>query len=140
MTVEKLKTILLADDDADDRMLFEEAYRDRNDIVLLPPVVNGREVIDRLEEIPHDNDLPDLIILDHNMPQMNGQQTLAFLKANDRYSNIPVCICSTYADHQLTVDCMKLGAFKVSSKPITNNQYQKMMNDFLSVFAKMPAR
>lgn len=114
-------------------MLFELAYAERDDIILLPNAYNGVEVFQNLDG--YDNDqMPELIILDQNMPQMNGKQTLALLKSNPRYSHIPVCICSTYADHQLTVDCLKLGAYKVSSKPITNEEYQKMMNDFLTVF------
>ena len=128
------KRILLADDDVDDRMLFESAYKDRNDIIILPSAVNGAEVIERLENA-ETTELPDLIILDQNMPQLTGKQTLTILKGDERYAEIPVCICSTYADHVLTVDCMKLGAYKVSSKPITNEEYQKMMNDFLGFFS-----
>jgi CheY-like chemotaxis protein len=134
------KKILLADDDIDDRMLFESAYKDRRDIIILASALNGAEVIERLENISDEADLPDLIILDQNMPKMTGKQTLTFLKADHRYSHIPVCVCSTYADHQLTVDCLELGAYKVSSKPITHEEYQKMMNDFLGFFLSTYAR
>jgi CheY-like chemotaxis protein len=133
--VKSRKKILLADDDIDDRMLFESAYRERLDIVILPSALNGVEVIDRLQNAMQSADLPDLIILDQNMPKMTGLQTLARLKADERYAHIPVCVCSTYADHQLTVDCLSLGAYKVSSKPITDEEYQKMLNDFLGYFA-----
>jgi CheY-like chemotaxis protein len=132
--VRSRKKILLADDDVDDRMLFESAYKDRKDIVLMPIALNGAEVVERLTSISQSDHLPDLIILDQNMPKMTGKQTLSWLKSNQRFAQIPVCICSTYADHQLTVDCLKLGAYKVSSKPITEEEYDKMMNDFLSVF------
>ncbi|MGC1240502.1 MAG: response regulator [Chryseosolibacter sp.] len=128
------KKILLADDDLDDRILFEEAYKSRTDIILLPSAINGAQVIEILESADHGACRPDLIVLDQNMPQMTGKQTLSYLKSDARFRHIPVCVCSTYADHQLTVDCLKLGAFKVSSKPITQEEYQKMMNDFLSVF------
>ena len=133
------RKILLADDDLDDRMLFEVAYKERDDVTLLPSVLNGAQVIEKLEEAKTPDELPDLIILDQNMPVMTGKQTLAFLKSHFRYSNIPVCICSTYADHQLTVDCLRLGAYKVSSKPITHEEYQKMLNDFLNYFRKAGA-
>lgn len=126
--------ILLADDDVDDRSLFEMAYKDRKDILLLPSAVNGSEVIERLASPYDPAQVPDLIILDQNMPQMTGKQTLSFLKSQPRFSDIPVCICSTYADQQLTVECLKLGAFRVSSKPITHEEYQVMMNDFLMAF------
>ncbi len=129
-----VKKVLIADDDADDRFFFEKAYVNRRDIQLLATLVTGAEVIDLLDATKNDKDLPDLIILDHNMPLMNGKQTLTFLKSSKRYSRIKVCICSTYADHQLTEDCMNLGAFKVASKPITEEEYQLMMNDFLIAF------
>lgn len=129
------KRILLADDDVDDRMLFESAYRNRTDISLLPMALNGSEVIERLQSILNKQELPDLIILDQNMPRMTGKQTLLWIKADQRYAHIPVCVCSTYADHLLTVDCLRLGAYKVSSKPITTEEYEKMMNDFLGYFS-----
>jgi CheY-like chemotaxis protein len=129
--------VLFADDDADDRVFFRQAYEQRSDIVLLPDAVNGVEVIEMLKAAKADT-LPDLIILDHNMPLMNGKQTLAFLKSDPAFAQIPVCICSTYADPKLTKDCLNLGAYKVSSKPITGDEYQKMMDDFLTVFDKSP--
>jgi CheY-like chemotaxis protein len=128
------KKILFADDDIDDRMFFESAYKERSDVIILPIALNGVEVIQRLETTVDLEKWPDLIILDQNMPRMTGKQTLLHLKSQEKFSHIPVCICSTYADHILTVDCLKLGAFRVSSKPITSEEYQKMMNDFLDYF------
>lgn len=127
------KKILLADDDIDDRMLFEAAYKDRSDIVILPCALSGVEVLERLDNASS-QDLPDLIILDQNMPKLTGKQTLQKLKSIAKYAHIPICICSTYADHQLLIDCLKLGAYRVSSKPITDDEYQKMMNDFMGFF------
>ena len=134
--MKRRRKLLLADDDVDDRMLFESAYNTRDDITLLPTALNGLEVLARLESAVDADELPDLIILDQNMPQMTGKQTLQEIKSNAKFSHIPVCICSTYADHQLTVECLRLGAYKVSSKPITDEEYQKMLNDFMSVFKK----
>lgn len=129
-----IKRVLFADDDADERALFESAYQNRNDIELLPCLENGSEVIQCLERIANDYDLPDIIILDQNMPLMTGKQTLTFLKSNSRYTQIPVCICSTYADHKLVEDCTRLGAYKIFSKPITEQEYHAMMDHFLGAF------
>ena len=127
------KKVLLAEDDSDDRILFQTFFSDRKDISLLQPVINGLELIECLMNIPADHDLPDLIILDQNMPKMNGKQTLSYLKSNKRYANIPVVIYSTYTDNTLVVDCKKLGAVMVAVKPIDNEGYQRMMDDFLRV-------
>lgn len=131
--VAEIKKVLFADDDADERTLFENIYQGRKDIQVLPTLLNGSDVIKKLTALD-DSELPDLIILDQNMPLMNGKQTLSFIKSNEKWSKIPVCICSTYADHQLVEDCVKLGAYKVASKPITEAEYQKMMDAFLNVF------
>jgi CheY-like chemotaxis protein len=128
-----IKKVLFADDDADERDLFENVYQKRNDIVLLPSLINGSDVIEKLNA-SDDSDLPDLIILDQNMPLMTGKQTLTLIKSSKRLSGIPVCICSTYADHQLVEDCVRLGAYKVTSKPITEAEYHRMMDNFLNAF------
>jgi CheY-like chemotaxis protein len=128
-----IKKVLFADDDADERALFESVYQKRSDIRLLPTLVNGSDVIKTLNAL-QETELPDLIILDQNMPLLSGKQTLEQIKSNERFLQIPVCICSTYADHQLVEDCVRLGAFKVSSKPLTDAEYHRMMDNFLSAF------
>ncbi|HZY80070.1 MAG TPA: response regulator [Cyclobacteriaceae bacterium] len=125
--------VLLVEDDLDDRLLFQTFFADRKDIYLLPPASDGLEMIEYLKSIPTDDDLPDLIVVDQNMPKMNGKQTLSFLKSHKRYSRISVVIYSTYTDNTLVVDCKKLGADMVALKPIDNEGYQKMMDDFLRV-------
>lgn len=127
------KKVLLVEDDSDDRLLFQTFFSSRTDISLLPPATNGLEMIGYLNSVSSDKELPDLIVLDQNMPKMNGKQTLTFLKSSERYSKIPVVIYSTYTDNTLVVDCKKLGADMVAVKPIDDAGYQKMMDDFLRV-------
>jgi CheY-like chemotaxis protein len=124
------KKIILAEDDPDDRQLFSIFYEHRRDIRLLPSVGNGHELVHYLEAIVKKN-LPDLIILDQNMPLMNGKQTLRFLKSDPRFSKIPAVIYSTYTDSSLILECTKLGANMVAVKPIDREGYQKMMDDFM---------
>jgi CheY-like chemotaxis protein len=126
-------TVLLADDDVDDREIFHSAIVDRKNIVLMPNAENGVEVIELLDAVLQDSELPDLIVLDQNMPRMNGKQTLEYLKATARYSHIPVIIYSTHNDNELVSDCSKLGASMVTLKPYTYGGYQEMVNNFLKV-------
>jgi CheY-like chemotaxis protein len=125
------KKVILVEDDPDDRDLFVIFYRERNDIELLPSVGNGIELIEYLESRPGGEGLPDLIVLDQNMPVMNGKQTLAFLKSNNRFSNIPAVVYSTYSDKTLIRECTQLGANMVVMKPIDKDGYQQMMDQFL---------
>jgi CheY-like chemotaxis protein len=127
------RKVILVEDDPDDRDLFAIFYAKRKDIVLLPSVGNGIELIEYLQNPPTEYGLPDLIVLDQNMPVMNGKQTLAFLKSNDQFANIPAVVYSTYSDRNLITECTKLGADMVVMKPIDNEGYQKMMDDFLGV-------
>ncbi|MEX2235411.1 MAG: response regulator [Cyclobacteriaceae bacterium] len=129
----RTKKVILVEDDPDDRDLFVIFYSDRKDIDLLPSVRNGIELINYLQNISSEKELPDLIVLDQNMPVMNGKQTLGYLKSNDRFSKIPAVVYSTYADSRLIIECTRLGANMVAVKPIDNDGYQKMMDDFLQV-------
>jgi CheY-like chemotaxis protein len=127
------KKILLAEDDSDDQMLFYEFLHHRTDIVLMPVVENGVTLFDSLELIDNNKDLPDLIILDQNMPKRNGIQTLELLKEDKRYSHIPIMVYSTYTDNQLVQSCTKIGALSVVTKPLSKEGYQDMMDAFLRV-------
>jgi CheY-like chemotaxis protein len=123
--------ILLAEDDGDDAAFFFDFLQHRSDVVLLPSVTNGVEVIDYLESVSSAEELPDVIVLDQNMPKLTGLETLQFIKANDRYANIVVAIYSTYAGQQLTEECLKLGASLVETKPFSKEGYNDMLDNIL---------
>jgi CheY-like chemotaxis protein len=127
-----IKKILLAEDDPDDVGFFFQYLGERPDILLLPPVDNGEEVFEYLQQA-HNGSFPDLIILDQNMPKCNGLQTLAILKNNAEYENIPVFLYSTYTDDYLVKQSMLLGARSVLEKPVSVEGYHKMINDMLEL-------
>jgi CheY-like chemotaxis protein len=128
-----VKHVILVEDDPDDRDLFHLFYEERGDIKLLPTLGNGSDLINYLDNLSQEESLPDLIVLDQNMPKMNGKQTLAFLKSDSRFASIPTVIYSTYTDASLITECLRLGAGMVAIKPIDNSGYQKMMDDFLGL-------
>ena len=125
------KKILLAEDDTDDQSLFIEFLQEREDIVVLPVAENGVELFDFLQKVDEDTFLPDLIILDQNMPKRNGLQTLALLKENMRFRDIPVVIYSTYADRQLRDVGLEKGAGLVLPKPVSREGYLEMIDTIL---------
>jgi CheY-like chemotaxis protein len=129
----QVKKVLLAEDDLDDQTLFVEFLNHRRDIEIMTVVENGVVLIDVLESIPKDEHLPDLIILDQNMPKRNGLQTLQRLKDMHRYHHIPIAIYSTYTDPHLVKVCSGMGACSVRSKPISQEGYNRMMDDFLKM-------
>jgi CheY-like chemotaxis protein len=129
--------ILLADDDADDRLLFEEVFSSLPaNRYALNCVTNGEEVIHQLNLATDNSNLPDLIILDQNMPLLSGKETVEKLKSVPRYALIPVIIYSTYNDKNFIDGCMKLGVVAVVSKPDSYEGYVQMVHDFLSYALK----
>lgn len=126
------KAVILAEDDSDDQFLFVNFLSDHPVMDLASAVANGEELI-RVLENSTDEDLPAAIILDQNMPKMNGLNTLQFLKSSDRYARIPVMVYSTYINDMLIMNCMNAGASLVLSKPEDKDGYHKMIADFFQV-------
>jgi CheY-like chemotaxis protein len=123
--------LLLAEDDADDRHLFHYFIKEFPQLELLPPSTNGAEVLDYLSAA--EADIPDLILLDQNMPKMNGKETLIQLKAHPRWAGIPVVLYSTNADPRLVSECMALGAAAVKRKPDSEEEYNILMKSCLDL-------
>ena len=128
-----IKKVLLADDDADDREIFVRVLDKKADVQLVRTVENGREVIDYLNGLPAPEQLPHLIILDHNMPKMNDTETLGRLKSDKRYSDIHVVIYSTYSDIKMKETCEQLGASMVLAKPASIREYEAIIDRFLGL-------
>jgi CheY-like chemotaxis protein len=127
------KRILLAEDDIDDREMFSIFLSSRADIELAGFAENGVEVIDLLGKTNEPGNLPDIIVLDQNMPKQNGLQTLEVLKQNNHYQHIPVFVYSTYADSDIETRSRQAGALAVFSKPYSIEGYHEMMNSMLKL-------
>lgn len=125
------RRVLLAEDDLDDQAFFKDFLKHRTDIEIMPIAENGVALLDALEELKEEQQLPHLIILDQNMPKCNGVQTLQILKSNKQYAHIPVIVYSTYADESLKKECIANGALRVMTKPITKEGYDKIIDVFL---------
>ena len=126
----KYKRILLVDDDADDRQIFEELLHDLDPETVVDSAENGLEMISLLNSTD-DDDLPGMIILDQNMPKMTGKESLIFLKENPRYQTIPTIVYSTYQVKDFYQECLTLGAWDVVAKPDTMQAYHDMIEQFL---------
>jgi DNA-binding NarL/FixJ family response regulator len=124
--------VILAEDDADDRHFLQDFLQDRKDLKLLCPAENGVALMQFLDNITQDAHLPDVIILDQNMPKRNGLQTLRLLKATARYAHTPVLIYSTYTDDRLVQECLQAGAALVLPKPSDKAGYNTMIDAFLA--------
>jgi DNA-binding response OmpR family regulator len=119
-------TILLVDDDADDRKLFFEAVRDVDETISCLSAVNGQEALHYLKN--SDNAVPDFIFLDLRMPGLSGRQCLEEIKKEDRLVSVPVIVYTTSRDEKESVLLKELGATHFMSKPVSPDEVYYMVS------------
>lgn len=94
--MEAKKIFLIVDDDADDRELLLDAITEIDDQVSFQIAVNGLEALNLLQEIKHDKTLlPRLIILDLNMPYLDGKSVFEKIKNDPLLEHIPIIVFSS---------------------------------------------
>lgn len=127
MTSSTISKILLVDDDQDDSIFLSETFA-ANYFSNLVCTSGGEEAIRYLNSVSA-AELPSLIILDLNMPKWDGRQTLNYIKANSRYSGIPVVILST-SDNKIDKEiCKRLGAVSYMQKPYHYEGYKEIVRN-----------
>jgi CheY-like chemotaxis protein len=127
-------SLLVAEDDLDDQLILEECLADCGYDDCIHFVKNGKKVMEYLDGLKQDTELPKLIVLDLNMPILNGTQTLFELKQNSRYTKIPVVVYSTSDNEHEKRKCMNFGAVDYLVKPISiaeSDAMTKRLMEFL---------
>ncbi|MEI8643268.1 response regulator [Pseudoalteromonas sp. Hal040] len=126
MPLTKVKpiTILMADDDEDDRLLTQDALAESRVLNELFFVEDGVELLEYLERKgkfseKEKSPRPGLILLDLNMPRMDGREALQAIKANPNLKGIPVVILTTSKQEEDMVKGYDLGAASYITKPVT---------------------
>jgi CheY-like chemotaxis protein len=116
-------TILMADDDADDRDLAREALEESRLLNDLHAVNDGEELLEYLRHEKRyegqDAPRPDLILLDLNMPKIDGREALTALKKDPALRSIPVVVLTTSRAEEDVARSYDLGANSFISKPVT---------------------
>lgn len=117
-------TILMADDDADDRTLTKEAFEEAKLANDLRFVEDGQELLDYLNRRgkyadPESSPLPGLILLDLNMPRKDGREALEELKKDPRFKHIRVVVMTTSKAEADILQTYKLSAASYITKPVT---------------------
>jgi CheY-like chemotaxis protein len=116
-------TILMADDDEDDRELAREALAESRLLNDLYTVNDGAELLEFLRHdgsyANQDTPRPDLILLDLNMPKIDGREALSALKNDPKFRSIPVVILTTSRAEEDIARSYDLGANSFISKPVT---------------------
>lgn len=117
-------TILMADDDADDRLMTKEAFEESRLVNDLRFVEDGVELLDYLKrrgryEDPASSPRPGLILLDLNMPKKDGREALKEIKADPNLKSIRVVILTTSKAEEDIYRTYDLSAASYITKPVT---------------------
>lgn len=122
---EKKSHILLVEDDKIDIMTIERAIKDLNILNPLSVVNNGQEAIDFLKN--EKNPRPAIILLDINMPVMNGIEFLKIIRSDDHLKILPVVVLTTSKEEQDKVNSFKLGVAGYMIKPVDYKQFVEVI-------------
>lgn len=131
--------ILLVEDNPGDARLAQEALRDSKIRNSLTVAKDGIEAMAHLRS----QELPDLVLLDLNLPRMDGREVLAAIKSDPSLKRIPVVILTTSRDEEDVLRSYELHANCFITKPIDLSQFMKVVRsieDFWLSIVKLPPR
>jgi chemotaxis family two-component system response regulator Rcp1 len=135
--------VLLVEDSPGDVRLTKEAFRDANKRIHLHVASDGIEAMTflRQEGIHNNAPRPDFILLDLNLPKMDGREVLSHIKNDDGLKNIPTIILTTSSAEEDIVKSYQLQANCYLSKPVELNEFEavvRSINDFWLKTATLP--
>lgn len=133
-------SILIAEDDADDRFLMQTALNEAKWEEEIKFVENGIELLSFLQNLKEtaigEITYPKFILLDLNMPKMDGRQALKELKSDSDFKKIPVIVFSTTKNDVEVKRCYELGANTYIVKPISFDSLVDMIQHICSYWIK----
>ena len=120
--------ILFIEDDAIETMKFQRTLSKSETKHTLIEAKNGEEA---LEYLKSGKSLPDIILLDLNMPRMNGIEFLGILKKNDKIKYLPTIILTTSENREDLLECYKIGIAGYIIKPLKYEDYETKLKTVL---------
>lgn len=124
------RTVLIVDDDVDDRDFFCEALYEIDGSIQCVCATNGDEALNILNQ--PDVVTPDYIFMDLNMPRLGGIQCLTTIKKIKKLSQIPVIIFSTTGQNEEAEETKQLGAVMFLTKPSSYTELIKILSSILT--------
>lgn len=126
----KPRTILHVEDDPDDRILTKDAFRFVDKEVVFHSVNDGEAALLYLLHLSRE-EYPFLILLDYNVPKLNGLETLKLLQRSPLYKNIPAVMLTTSRDPLYRQKCLEAGASKFYVKPVIYKELVAIARELL---------
>ena len=128
MKLAEEKHVLLAEDDDDDYLIFSLAIEDTRVAVALTRAENGEILLKILEE-----NIPDLLFLDLQMPCKDGRLCLKEIRSNNRYDELPIIIYSAARDNGSVEYCFREGSNLYTVKPNSVKELSEILRRILLV-------
>jgi CheY-like chemotaxis protein len=141
----KIIDVLLVEDDPGDVLMTREAFEDNklhNRLTVVPDGVTAMEYL-RKEGEYADAPTPDLVLLDLNLPRMDGREVLAALKDDPALRSIPVVVLTTSEAEEDVVRSYALHANAYVTKPVDFDQFinvVRQIDDFFVEVVRLPTR
>lgn len=137
--------VLLVEDDPGDVMLIEEAFEATQAGNVLNTVGDGLEAMDYLHQRGRyvDATRPDLVLLDLNLPRMNGREVLTQIKASEALRAIPVVVLTTSANEDDVAGSYALHANAYVTKPVDFTRFTEIVrriDEFFVGIVRLPAK
>lgn len=120
------RKILLVEDNPDDVELTVRAFHKNNLLNKIDVVRDGVEAIKYLEET---TDLPAVVLLDLNLPKVNGLEVLRFIRGNEATKLLPVVILTSSREERDLVESYKLGANSFVRKPVDFDHFMSAVKE-----------
>jgi CheY-like chemotaxis protein len=124
-------SIILIDDDEDDRQMLSSALQLHGCSVRTFDA--GDRAIEALKLLKHAQDVPSLIILDYNMPGMNGEEVLRILKEEQLIKDVPVIVYSTGLSSLFEKALLNRGAYRGMVKSWSYKEFTEQVLEFKAI-------
>jgi len=126
------RTIFVVDDVSTNLYMAEKSLKKQFNVTTLGSAEAMFKALDK--------SMPDLILLDIEMPVMDGFEAIKLLKANDTYAKIPVIFYTSKTDNDTQIKCLELGAVDIIEKPCPEPLLNKRIKNYLICIEQIPEK
>lgn len=123
--------ILLIEDDIDDVELLQEALTSRSIPFIMNVIKDGSAAVSFCEQIS--DFLPDIIVMDFNLPRVHGRDVISKIRCNERFANVPILVLSTSSAKEDIAYANQVGADRYLVKPATIEAIQETVDTIVGM-------
>jgi len=134
---------LVVEDNESDILLTTEAFEESRIINKITTIRDGKAAINLFEGLTNKEEIPNLVLLDINLPKMSGHEVLMYIKSSEKYKSIPVIMLTTSSSEKDILACYENHVNCYITKPIDVTDFMKAITkieDFWVNIVSIPAK